>query len=257
MNNGLFLVPGRNSRALQNIYYNTTKQVRVAEDDGAMYPVVVLQDMHYYLVHKNLVIQVDLKLMDDHWYIIPGFRIDYSHVNAWKYQDVRDLDNQPATNLVLDVFLQRSKVDNQYHVVEQKDYKGGQILIPAEEVWDTPHTIVLPNVVRNLTLTGQYDGKGSRSHKRAYDGFADILNKRGIRYTRGEVEQLIEKAIKLINYDEFHHDFNKRRLVNKRLPDMQLYRAGGCICGDSDDFSIRLQYGSKYHTDQIAKLLEI
>lgn len=257
MNNGLFLVPGRNSRALYHTFYNTTKRVRVAEDNMNEYPVVALKDMNWYLVHKNLVMNVDLKLHEGHWYIIPGIHINYSNVSSWDYQDVRDMDHQPSTDLVLDAFITYDKSDNKYHITEQSEYRGGQIFLPAEEIWNTPNVVRLPNVVRNLIIAGQYDGKGVRSQKLAYDGFAAILKDRGMRYCRQDIEALVEHAAKFNYLDEISFDFNRRFLTNKRIPDMKLRYEAGCICGDSDEISIRLQYGSKYHTDHVVKLLNI
>lgn len=257
MNNGLFLVPGRNSRALYHTFYNTTKRVPVAEDDMKEYPVVALKDMNWYLVHKNLVMGVDLKIHKGHWYIIPSMHINYSNVCSWDYQDVRDLDTQPSTDLVLDAFIVYDKVDQKYHVVEQSEYKGGQIFIPAEEIWNTPNIVRVSNVVRNLIIAGRYDGKGMRSQKLAYDGFAAILQERGIRYRREDIERLVQHAAKYTDMKELRFDLNRRFLANKRIPDMKLRYEAGCICGDGDEISIRLQYGSKYHTDHVAKLLNI
>lgn len=257
MNNNLFLVPGRNSRALYHTFFHNTKRVPVVEDNNREYPVVALRDMNWYLVHKNLVMGVDLKLYEGRWYIIPSFHINYSNVASWDYQDVRDLDNQPSTDLVLDAFIQYDVQDGRYHIVEPSSAGSGQIFLPAEELWNTPNVIRLPNVVRQLMILGRYDGGGSRSLREAYTGFAEILKKRGIRYSREDVFDLIRYADLLKDDDEIRYDFNTRRLTNKKIAPMRLTYKDGCISGDGDQVSIRLQYGSSYHTDQVAKLLNI
>ena len=257
MNNNLYLVPGKNSRALYHTFYNNTKRVPVVEDDNREYPVVALRDMVWYLVHKNLVMCVDLKLYEGRWYIIPGFHINYSNVMSWDYQDVRGLDNQPSTDLALDAFIQCDPYDHKYHIVEPATAGSGQIFLPAEEIWNTPNLVRLPNVVRQLMILGRYDGKGSRSYKLAYDGFAAILKNRGIRYYQEDMKRLIHHADMMKSEDEICHDFNSRRLSVKRLEPIKLEYRDGCISGDGAELSIRLQYGSEYHTDQVAKLLNI
>lgn len=257
MNNNMYLIPGKNSSALYHTFYNNTKRVRVVEDNNLEYPVVALRDMVWYLVHKNLVMCVDLKLYEGRWYIIPSFHINYSNVVSWDYGDVRDLDSQPYTDLVLDAFIQYNNYDQKYHIVEAANAGSGQIFLPAEEIWNTPNVVTIPNVVRQLTILGRYDGKGSRSYRLAYDSFADVLKKRGIRYCNGDVDKLIHLGEFMKNDDELVYDFNKRRLSNKRIEPMKLSYKDGCISGDGDHISIRLQYGSQYHTDQVAKLLNI
>lgn len=257
MNNNLYLIPGKNSRALYHTFFNNTKRVPVVEDNDSEYPVVAMRDMCWYLVHKNLVMAVDLKLYEKHWYIIPSFHINYSNVTSWDYQDVRDLDNQPFTDLMLDAFIQYNVYDKKYHIVELDNAGDGQVFVPAEEIWDTPNIITLPNVVRKLMILGRYDGKGQNSYKAAYDGFAAILKQHGLRYSREDVQRIIRLGEMFKEFDEFEFDFNKRRLSNKRIEPMNLSYEDGCIFGDGKYISIRLQYGSKYHTDQVAKLLDI
>lgn len=257
MNNNLYLIPGKNSRALYHTFYNNTKRVHVVEDNNREYPVVALRDMVWYLVHKNLVMCVDLKLYEGHWYIIPGFHINYSNVSSWDYEDVRDLDSQPSTDLVLDAFIQYNNYDQKYHIVEMSNAGNGQIFLPAEEIWNTPNVVRVPNVIRQLTILGRYDGKGSRSYRTAYDEFTSILHKRNIRYSKEDINNLIHLGEFAKGDDELVYDFNKRRLSNKRIEAMKLTYKDGCISGDGDQISIRLQYGSQYHTDQVAKLLNI
>lgn len=257
MNNNMYLIPGKNSRALYHTFYNNTKRVQVVEDRNQEYPVVALRDMVWYLVHKNLVMCVDLKLYEGRWYIIPSFHINYSNVMSWDYADVRDLDNQQSTDLVLDAFIQYNDCDKKYHIVETANAGNGQIFLPAEEIWNSPNLISVPNVIRQLTILGRYDGKGSRSYRQAYEGFTSILQKRGICYFHEDINRLIHLGEFMSNDDEIIYDFNRRRLSNKRIEPIKLTYKDGCISGDGDQISIRLQYGSQYHTDQVAKLLNI
>lgn len=256
------LIPSKNSRGIQGLTFETAKEVDVfdwpdpfhCKYDGK-WKVVKADDIMWYLRIDNFVCEVTLNWHKGRWYINAGRRPVYGHINLFPEVLERIATTTPTEMVLSDAFQQTGP--ESWKIRSVKDFDVTPIYFGAEEIWNNPCNITLPNIYRGVKL--QYpDLSESKAKHKTRRRYMFYCRNRHIDVKPFELDHLVRLGIICRDEETISTTLNRYSLAVKEFEDVEIYKAkDGALRGGSGDFRINISFANKYHQQQLANLLGI